>query len=272
MGSTVAHEHKSSRLTSAPNTRGVSIVFTGSIQHAGQSSGESFAGSDHYYAQGAIFRLPPAYYRRISPLSRGLGSLYYSGTGWERQFDGLDVPPSRNKRGSLSGLRLRGGTNHGIHQTHGKRRAYKENTAHPSAARFNSAKSPWLCAFLVFRGSNCSHGRRQKPEEWPGKAAQSHIKATPKPVDSHLIGTPKPLQGYHKGVTVTGGFSLVQSLNVPSPLDDLPAMRPGVEARGPLDRQGSVEGGKAGKALPPRDQTVPRAPRGPRRSLAGYTP
>src|ERR1017187_9388359 len=86
-GSTVAHEHKSSRLTSPPNTRGFSIVFTGSIRHTCQSSGDSSAGSDHLHAQGAIFRLPPAYYRLIPLLSRGFGSLYISGTDWERKLE-----------------------------------------------------------------------------------------------------------------------------------------------------------------------------------------
>ena len=59
---------------------------------------------------------------------------------------------------------------------------------------------------------------------------------------------------------------------VSSPLDDLPARRPGSEVHGPQDPQGKAEGGRVGRALPPGDQTVPRASRGPRRSLAVYTP
>jgi hypothetical protein len=58
-----------------------------------QSSGDSSAGSDRFHAQGAIFRLPPAYYRRSPLLSRGFGSLYISGMDWEREFDGLAVLP-----------------------------------------------------------------------------------------------------------------------------------------------------------------------------------
>ena len=49
------------------------------------------------------------------------------------------------------------------------------------------------------RTSNIRHPTSNT--ERPGKATQSHIKATPKPVDSQVIGTPKPPKGSNKAPT-----------------------------------------------------------------------